>query len=325
MINQDEIDNYLNALPPLPKILQDCIENVNKGDLVSAASSAAKDPILSKFLCDLSKKSVYGFSKPITDVNQIFGVLGLAQSRNIIQNYALMQFLPDTCKVFRFDKDLLGKFQDDMLFTWLHVLKQMGIKNESYESLAPLTSATIIVCEGIFSNYVDAIRLIKNFNKIDYSTILYRLTKMSLDQLALKVAANLNIPDEAKVIYEILSQDLEQQEDNSKEEAKVPQENSEQETAKQDEANNDSEGQAEQKTNEAENVENNENTQSPSYSEEQILVAKNLHLLSFYIFSKTDFMKLGLAELIEFKTDFVSEETEKFQKMVESYGTNSKK
>ena len=283
MINQQEIDQYLNTLPPLPKILQDCIENVNKGDLAAAASSAVRDPILSKFLCDLSKKSVYGFSKPITDVNQVFGVLGLSRSRNIIQNYALMQFLPDTCKVFKFNKDLLSKFQDDMLVVWLYILQQLEIKNTNYESLAPLASATIIVCEGIFSNYVDAIRLVKDFNKIDYSTILYRLTEMSLDQLALKVAENLNIPKDTQVIHQILAQELE----------KDPKED--------------------------------EQGQQDDYSEEQILVAKYLHLLTFYIFSKSDFMKLGLVELIEFKTDFVSEETKKFQNIVASCGTSNKK
>ena len=84
MITKDKIDEYINKIPPAPKALKETLALLNAGELIKASKVAQTDLALAAYLKELVNKPIYGFANEVTDVSQIFGILGVSGSQQTV-------------------------------------------------------------------------------------------------------------------------------------------------------------------------------------------------------------------------------------------------
>lgn len=204
LVDKKIIDKYLKTIPPIDRTLKECLNVLLKGDLIKAANIAKEDPALMFYLKDTTKKPIYGFSKPITDPNQIFGILGLSSAKSIVEGFLFSKIMPKEFVVFKLNKESYGDFQDQMIARWAYILDKKNIANrEKYTSLSALFSATVIFCDRLFADKKDLVEEIKIYSsEANYNSILKKLTGMNLFVIAQEVAKKWEL-DEGSI--EILS------------------------------------------------------------------------------------------------------------------------
>ena len=61
MITNEQINNFIEKIPPAPKALQLTIMFLNSGELVKAAQIAETDLALKAYLKNIVNKPIYGF------------------------------------------------------------------------------------------------------------------------------------------------------------------------------------------------------------------------------------------------------------------------
>jgi len=77
MLSETTINNYIETIPPIPKIVKECSRLLDEGDLVAAADKASEDRALIHYLQNIVNKPIFGFRDEIKNPRQIFGILGL--------------------------------------------------------------------------------------------------------------------------------------------------------------------------------------------------------------------------------------------------------
>ena len=195
MITQEEIHDYINAIPPSPTVLKAVLACIQKGELAKAADEAAKDPALKLFLQGIVNKPIYGFKNDIKDLKQIFGILGLAQAEQIIYNYMISLLTPTKWELFSLTNKEFSQIQDSLSFAWKKILEHKEINDRSVFSSISLLPASIIVCEALFKAKHDELDLLRSVKEIDYNTILKRLSGMDLFDLCAKIAEVWEMPE----------------------------------------------------------------------------------------------------------------------------------
>ena len=174
------IDSYIEKIPPSPKILRETLLLLNAGELVKAANVGKEDLALNAYLKDLVNKPIYGFKNEVTEISQIFGILGVAASQQAVYNYMISLLSPEKWKLFKLNKSTFSNLQADLSANWQKILKHLGIKDKDIESSIALLPASIIVSEALFNEKIDDVNLLRSVNPIDLNTILKRLCKMDL-------------------------------------------------------------------------------------------------------------------------------------------------
>ena len=106
MVTKKELKEYIKNIPPKPDILDRVIKEVLNNDLKKASEIAKEDPILVKYLQRLINKPVFGFRQKITDVTQIFTILGTDSIYELLHHYLLSLFSLDKWKVFNMTDDI---------------------------------------------------------------------------------------------------------------------------------------------------------------------------------------------------------------------------
>lgn len=139
-------------------------------------------------------KPIYGFKNDIKDIGQIFGVLGLAQAEQLIYNYMISLLSPTKWELFSLTNKEFSNIQDFLSIQWKKILEYKGISDKTLFSAISLLPASIIVCEALFKSKKQEIELIRSAKEIDYSTILKRLTNMSLFDLCQNIAITWELP-----------------------------------------------------------------------------------------------------------------------------------
>ena len=139
-------------------------------------------------------KPIYGFKNDIKDIGQIFGVLGLAQAEQLIYNYMISLLSPTKWELFSLTNKEFSNIQDFLSIQWKKILEYKGISDKTLFSAISLLPASIIVCEALFKSKKQEIELIRSAKEIDYSTILKRLTNMSLFDLCQNIAKTWELP-----------------------------------------------------------------------------------------------------------------------------------
>jgi len=211
VVTQEEIREYISSIPPSPKTLKQVLLDLNNGELAKAAHSAAQDPALKLYLQNIVNKPIYSFKNSISDINQIFSILGLTQAKQIVYNYMISLLAPKNWELFKLTNKSFSDLQDTLSLEWKKILEHKNINDKEIFAAISLLPASIIVCEALFKSKQDNINLLRASNDLDYNTILKRLSGMDLYDLCKEIAIAWEMPTK---VYELIiaskgeSQDL---------------------------------------------------------------------------------------------------------------------
>lgn len=205
MITKDKIDSYIDRLPPLPEKLKMTLDLLDSGDLVKSAKVAQSDLALNVYLKKLVNKSIYGFKNEVSNVSQIFGILGVSGSQQSVYNYMINLLSPDKWVLFSLNKNSFNNLQAELSANWQKILKHLDIQNKDIESAISLLPASIIISEALFHEHLNDVRLLKSVHEIDYNTILKRLAGMDLFDICEAIAQKWEMPQEVAQIVKAAS------------------------------------------------------------------------------------------------------------------------
>lgn len=202
MVTKKDIDLFIEKIPPTPKILQETMKLVNNGELSKAAKVAETDLALKSYLINLVNKPIYGFRNEVSDIGQIFGILGLPTTQQTIYNYMLNLLSPKKWELFDLNEKLFQELQANLSLKWKKILEHLGINDKEIESAITLLPASIIVSEALFSNAKKDVELLRSVNNLDYNTILERLCGISLFDICDRIAEKWDMPKEVSdIVY----------------------------------------------------------------------------------------------------------------------------
>jgi len=189
MITQNDINNFIDKIPPAPAVLKETILHVKKGDLMKAAKTASQDKALTSYLTTLVNKPIFGFRNEVHDTSQIFGILGANSAKQVLYNYMMSLLSPKEWKLFALNENLFHDLQAELSTNWKKILKHLNIDNSEIESSIALLPASIIVSEALFNTKLQEVELLRSTKEIDYNTILKRLTEMDLFDISAQIAS----------------------------------------------------------------------------------------------------------------------------------------
>ena len=180
MITSEALQDFISSIPPLPEQLKLTLDLLNEGELVKAGKAAAEDLALSTYLRTFVNRPIFFFQKEIQDVSQIFGILGLAQTKEILHHYMMSLFSPKKWQLFDLNEHTFSDLQASLSSYWKKILKHENISNEDLTTLISLVPASIIVTELIFASHIKEVNLLRETKSLDYNTILERLVGVNL-------------------------------------------------------------------------------------------------------------------------------------------------
>lgn len=194
MITHEKIDQFIQRVPPSPKVLKVTLSLLDAGELIKAAQIAKQDLALSAYLKDLVNKPIFGFKSQVEDISQIFGILGVSKSQQAVYNYMIALLSPDKWQLFSLNKSSFSNLQADLSANWQKILKHLNIIDKDIESSIALLPASIIVSEALFSEKIDDVNLLRRTSEIDLNTILVRLCKRDLFDICEMIAKKWEMP-----------------------------------------------------------------------------------------------------------------------------------
>lgn len=201
MITKNNIDIFIEKIPPSPKILKETIALLNAGELTKAAKVAEGDLALKTYLKNIVNKPIYGFKNEINDISQIFGILGVSLSQQTVYNYMITLLSPSKWILFKLNSKLFYELQANLSKKWELILKHLKIDDKNIYAAISLLPASIIVTEALFVQKIDDVNLLRSTKALDYNTILIRLCKVSLFDICEQIAKKW---DMSQVIIDIV-------------------------------------------------------------------------------------------------------------------------
>lgn len=188
MLSQATIDNYIEDIPPIPEVVKNCIDAINEGDLIRAADEATEDRALTHYLQLIVNKPIFGFRNEVKDTRQVFGILGLYKARQIIYSYYILLLLPKEWRVFDFDSSKFQDFQARMIHHWSAIVEEMNSEDKELADAITIVPATLVVCEMLFRDIYDTVRLLRERKQMSYEKILIKITGRTLFEIASFIA-----------------------------------------------------------------------------------------------------------------------------------------
>jgi len=188
LITKKQIDSFIEKIPPSPKALRETVTALNAGDLPKAARAAKEDLALSSYLKELVNKPIFGFRSEVSDISQIFGILGVSRSQQAVYAYMMTLLSPDKWQLFKLTKTSFGDLQAELAVGWQKILEYLKITDKEIESSIALLPASIIVSEALFNQKIEDVKLLRSVHHIDYNTILQRLCGMDLFDICERIA-----------------------------------------------------------------------------------------------------------------------------------------
>ena len=171
MITIQQIDSFIDKVPPSPKVLKETISLLNQGDLIKAAKVAKEDPALNVYLKELVNKPIYGFKNEVNDISQIFGILGVSKSQQATYNYMISLLSPAKWKLFQLNKSSFYDLQAQLSTNWLKITAHLNINDKDIQSAVALLPSSIIVSEALFCEKLEDVTLLRSVDEIDLNTI----------------------------------------------------------------------------------------------------------------------------------------------------------
>ncbi|MDD2829716.1 MAG: histidine kinase [Sulfuricurvum sp.] len=184
VITSEEINLYIQNIPSAPTVVRQALQYARAGDLIKAAKSAEEDPALRHYLKILVNRPLYGFKNEVSDVSQIFGILGVSATQQCLYNYLLSILTPKKWVLFSLTNHQFYDLQAALSQRWEKILTHLKIDNKEIRSAITLIPATIIVCEALFSAHKNEVNQLRSVKALDYNTILHRLSTYDLFSLA---------------------------------------------------------------------------------------------------------------------------------------------
>jgi HD-like signal output (HDOD) protein len=205
MVTTEDIQSFIEQIPPAPTILRETMQHVNGGDLVKAAKIAETDPALKSYLKHLVNRPIYGFRNEVSDLSQIFGILGVSSAQQTLYNYMLSLLSPNDWKLFDLNARSFAELQAQLSRQWHNILTREGIDDKEIESAITLLPASIIVCEALFSTHIDEVTLLRGTKALDYNTILQRLCGEDLFDISARIGRSWEMSDTVIAIVQAAS------------------------------------------------------------------------------------------------------------------------
>ena len=205
MITTKQIDSFIEKIPPSPKVLQETLALLNEGDLPKAAKVAKTDPALNAYLKELVNKPIYGFKNEVSDISQIFGILGVGRSQQAVYNYMISLLSPDKWVMFQLNKTSFYNLQAQLCANWQKILEHLKINDKNAQNSIALLPASFIVSEALFCEKIDDVELLRSVDEIDLNTILQRLCKMDLFDICQRIAQKWEMPKSTIAIIQAAS------------------------------------------------------------------------------------------------------------------------
>jgi len=187
VITPEEVTFYIQNIPPTPSVVRQALTYARAGDLIKAAKYAQEDPALRLYLKTLLNRPIYGFKHEVSDVSQIFGILGVAATQQTLYHYLLSLLLPKKWELFSLTNHQFYDLQASLSKRWETILEHLKIEDKEIHSAISLIPATIIVCEALFSSKKKEVEQLRSIKALDYNTILKRLSGQDLFDLAAQI------------------------------------------------------------------------------------------------------------------------------------------
>lgn len=187
MITKDKIDSFIEKIPPAPKVLSETIALLNIGELTKAAKVAEGDLALKSYLKSIVNKPIYGFRNEVSDISQIFGILGVSLSQQTVYNYMITLLSPKKWVLFKLNAKTFHEFQANLSKKWEIILKHLNIDDKNIYAAISLLPASVIVTEALFAEKIDNVNLLRTTKALDFNTILIRLCGVSLFDICEKI------------------------------------------------------------------------------------------------------------------------------------------
>ena len=197
MITPEALQAFIKSIPPKPDVLQRTMILVNAGDLIKAAKVAQEDPALSSYLRNFVNNPMYFFKSEITDLNQVFGILGTIKAKELLYHYMMHLFSPKKWSLFALNENTFHNLQATLSTEWKNYLESEKINNEALQTVISLLPASIIATELIFSEHKDQVALLRQTKNLDYNTILERLVGVDLFDLAQMIGTSWEMDEKA--------------------------------------------------------------------------------------------------------------------------------
>jgi HD-like signal output (HDOD) protein len=205
VVTNDTIQRFIEQIPPAPTVLRETLAYVNGGELVKAARTAEQDPALKSYLKSLVNRPIYGFRNEVSDISQIFGILGVSAAQQTLYSYMLGLLSPASWSLFDLDAASFAELQDRLGRGWHEILLHLRIDDRETESAITLLPASIIVCEALFQSHKEEVLLLRSVKAIDYNTILQRLCRQDLFDVCAQIADTWEMPERVSAIVQAAS------------------------------------------------------------------------------------------------------------------------
>jgi HD-like signal output (HDOD) protein len=205
LITKEKIDAYIEKIPPAPDALKQTVALLKQEELSKAAKAAEQDPALSSYLKQLINRPIYGFKHEVENISQIFGILGVSRSQQTVYSYMTSLLSPKEWKLFKLNQNSFYNLQAELNAKWQKILKHLDINDKEIESAIALLPASIIVSEALFCEKIDDVNLLRSVDEIDLNTILQRLCKMDLFDIAARIAEKWEMDEKITQIVQAAS------------------------------------------------------------------------------------------------------------------------
>ncbi len=205
MITTEKIDSYIDKIPPAPLALKKTIFLLNKGELTQAAKAAQSDPALKSYLKNLVNKAIYGFKHEVSDISQIFGILGVSGSQQAVYNYMINLLSPKKWQLFKLNANSFENLQANLSKKWQMILNHLEVKDKDIESAITLLPASIIVSEALFCEKIDDVNILRTAKALDYNTILQRLCNKDLFDICEQISIKWDMPSKIAQVVQASS------------------------------------------------------------------------------------------------------------------------
>ena len=178
---------------------------LNQGELVKAAQIAETDLALKAYLKNIVNKPIYGFKNEVSEISQIFGILGVSSSQQTVYNYMMTLLSPKKWELFKLKESTFHEIQAKLSRRWKQILIHLEIDDIEIESAITLLPASIIVAEALFSSRKDDVDILRSVNNLDLNTILSRLCDLDLFDICEKIAIKWEMPEKVAQIVQASS------------------------------------------------------------------------------------------------------------------------
>lgn len=201
MITKEKIDFFIEKIPPSPKVLRETLSLLNSGELVKAAHVANEDLALKSYLKHIVNKPIYGFKTEVSEISQIFGILGVSTSQQTVYNYMMTLLSPKKWVLFKLKAATFLDLQARLSQKWKLILTHLKIQDRDIESAITLLPSSIIVCEALFKDKIEDVNLLRSVHDLDFNTILERLCGVDLFDICEHISHKWEMPSKvAKIV-----------------------------------------------------------------------------------------------------------------------------